>query len=553
MKEGINSYSERDVYFEPAMKQNKRGRGRGGIVIFAKKNLESVGYYLNSRIGVIKISNLAIITVYMPFEIKNKSSSANELENEFIECIQLIIMHFNELKSENYDVMLCGDFNCEPDNNQYRYSKYITDLTRKTGLVLIDKQQHNSPNYTFITHMKWIDRVFCDSNLAKNTLVRIVPRKETNSDHFSLVISTEVATRNEHTEKRTKKNNYIPIDILQNSEFRVKLCEAITPEITRLKTKLISAIETDYKTKIHEIINEFHTSMLDIANSVYKSSNRNLNREFKPRNKVWWNECSQRAHERKQALLQIPKRNRTAIMNREIRILKKRIDKIRKTYEKNKKQNVVRKINHEKKENMVKFWRLVKRHMQHKTTVNSSIKVIKEQFEKIFNERICCDHRYEDSCISQLEKLLTENSANPRDDIKVSRMQIDLIIDNLPNGTAVGMSDVSCDLFKAYKSDQFNCFVHLLIQSFYKIGYVPPLLNISLMVPLIKDQTKSSSDPGNIRPISISECLASIFEKVTLHILDNKWPSNPKQFGFKKSASCSHPTVILTEIMRLVK
>lgn len=73
------------------------------------------------------------------------------------------------------------------------------------------------------------------------------------------------------------------------------------------------------------------------------------------------------------------------------------------------------------------------------------------------------------------------------------------------------------------------------------------------MIPLVKDNTKSSSDIGNIRPISVSECLAGIFEKSLLKLIDEKWPSNPKQFGFVKNASCSHPVVILTELAKLTK
>ncbi len=73
------------------------------------------------------------------------------------------------------------------------------------------------------------------------------------------------------------------------------------------------------------------------------------------------------------------------------------------------------------------------------------------------------------------------------------------------------------------------------------------------MIPLVKDEKLSSADLGNLRPLSISTCLANIFEKVMLRIIDNKYKQSNKQFGFRTNASCSHAVYILKETLKYAK
>ena len=61
----------------------------------------------------------------------------------------------------------------------------------RTDLLLSDKIKPQEYNYTFKTHKKWIDRVLCNKAVRKHTSIKLIPRNETTSDHFSIVIQAE--------------------------------------------------------------------------------------------------------------------------------------------------------------------------------------------------------------------------------------------------------------------------------------------------------------------------------------------------------------------------
>ena len=60
----------------------------------------------------------------------------------------------------------------------------------------------------------------------------------------------------------------------------------------------------------------------------------------------------------------------------------------------------------------------------------------------------------------------------------------------------------------------------------YIFKYIPDNLNISHIVPIIKDKNKLSTYVNNLRPISISNFLAQIFERIILIII-------PEPYGHK--------------------
>jgi hypothetical protein len=70
------------------------------------------------------------------------------------------------------------------------------------------------------------------------------------------------------------------------------------------------------------------------------------------------------------------------------------------------------------------------------------------------------------------------------------------------------------------------------------------------MIPLVKDAKKELDDPNNLRPISISDAIANIFETIILSELDNYCDDGIKQFGFKTGSSCNHAAFCLSELIR---
>jgi hypothetical protein len=73
------------------------------------------------------------------------------------------------------------------------------------------------------------------------------------------------------------------------------------------------------------------------------------------------------------------------------------------------------------------------------------------------------------------------------------------------------------------------------------------LISMLIYKPLVKDEKKSSNDLNNVRPITISDTITNIFEKIMLKELEKCDLIHEKQFGFKKNNSCNHAAFVLKE------
>lgn len=88
-----------------------------------------------------------------------------------------------------------------------------------------------------------------------------------------------------------------------------------------------------------------------------------------------------------------------------------------------------------------------------------------------------------------------------------------------------------------------------IITKIVNLSYAPRNLNIGIVFPIIKDSKKSANDINNTRPITISDTLATIFEKYMLEVINNLWDDVELQFGFKKNCSTNHAIFMLRETL----
>jgi hypothetical protein len=80
-----------------------------------------------------------------------------------------------------------------------------------------------------------------------------------------------------------------------------------------------------------------------------------------------------------------------------------------------------------------------------------------------------------------------------------------------------------------------------------ELSCVPKKMNTSIIKPILKDPKKPTDDTNNIRPLSISNCLAQILENLILHNSPGIQKMHSHQFGFKKKTSCNHAIFVLKE------
>jgi hypothetical protein len=76
------------------------------------------------------------------------------------------------------------------------------------------------------------------------------------------------------------------------------------------------------------------------------------------------------------------------------------------------------------------------------------------------------------------------------------------------------------------------------MNNIFEIGCFPKEFNLCKLLPIIKNFNKPNDDLNNIRPISISNTIAQLFERLLLNRNYKNFNTSKNQFGFKKNSSC---------------
>ena len=90
------------------------------------------------------------------------------------------------------------------------------------------------------------------------------------------------------------------------------------------------------------------------------------------------------------------------------------------------------------------------------------------------------------------------------------------ILKDIDYSSVKGNDKISNSLIKNYISIISKNLILHLFNSIFISSLIPSTLNISIIKPILKDYNKNSNELGNIRPISISNCFAQMFEKLIL-------------------------------------
>ncbi|CAF0865154.1 unnamed protein product, partial [Brachionus calyciflorus] len=110
-----------------------------------------------------------------------------------------------------------------------------------------------------------------------------------------------------------------------------------------------------------------------------------------------------------------------------------------------------------------------------------------------------------------------------------------------------GYDKCSYNLIKHCKSINYLSILLDFYNSILSRLEFPKYFNISLITPIIKDKKKPSNDPNNLRPISLSNTFAQIFERLILIKSPELVSTHQNQFGFKKFTSCNHAIFVVKE------
>ncbi|RNA25856.1 RNA-directed DNA polymerase from mobile element jockey-like [Brachionus plicatilis] len=148
-----------------------------------------------------------------------------------------------------------------------------------------------------------------------------------------------------------------------------------------------------------------------------------------------------------------------------------------------------------------------------------------EKEEKQRNVNLINEENERDNKALRIENDKFEGEVNNNDKtnfnkININREFVHKVIKKLPNGKARGFNDVSNELYKYGSTRSLIELTAILMEKIINIGFIPTLFNVGKILPIIKDEEKSKTDVNNVRPITISDTLANIYEKIILNEID---------------------------------
>ena len=89
-----------------------------------------------------------------------------------------------------------------------------------------------------------------------------------------------------------------------------------------------------------------------------------------------------------------------------------------------------------------------------------------------------------------------------------------------------------------------------LFSSMLVHGHMPCDMIQAVVIPIIKNKTKSTSEKGNYRPVTLANVISKVFDKVLLSRLLPFLNTLPNQFGFKPKHGTEQSVFILKECLQ---
>jgi hypothetical protein len=550
-----NNTGTHHFYSIEAQMNAKQGRPSGGMCCFIKKGIPHIYSAHDRNKMVIKIRGTALIFVYLPNEGKGHYEFKKELKS-----LEFIMENTIQKTMEPY---LFGDLNIDFSRSKSKNVKVFNNFIHKFKLIPYDMVFIKGKKVTRYKgdEKSWIDHVLARETNSKILKVNILDDKNTmdqnSSDHHPIEFILRISYDDNHANKRTSFKKDIDDSKLRCRWNMAKFVDFFSNEFKKYEeetafwlNKLENAkTNTENKDTLNEVLSFIHMKLYECAKAASIKINK-LIRIKKIKVESWWSKELKALNGEMRRYLSLYRRygNKSDQINSDIIQKRFRILHRAEIQKFNYNQNM--KLDKLKNNNINTFWKRIKMKLQKKIKVQVDIDELKNEFMKIFNDKLI---RSDDTPFkNRVSQFKSDNDDKIyKDDISIET--IEEIIKDLNSGKAIGINKCSNEMFKNTKS---KIFVKLLSKFFSKIlntGIFPDDFNISIIKPLVKDGKKSPNDQSNIRPISISDTICTILEKLLLLEINKEYNDHKKQFGFKKNSSCQHALFVLNESLNANK
>ena len=452
----------------------------------------------------ILVSNLAypkitLVNIYAPCR-NSALSKYDTFHRDLIDTIKTI------LKTER-NVIICGDFNTEPQDNSV-VNTLVND-SDMFKLVSTDSFTHESGRN--------LDWAIVSSHLHEYTTIRQVVNST--SDHDSLML--EITAPNIF--KICEINNVInddhaPIRFpnipIPNEKMEPHFCKNIADYINEhLKHDEIRPLlqNLDFTKRPYRYTSDLIDHYLEtITNSIIFAGKRvkkcmtdnNRNPKYTA---FWCADCT----ETTKLLKKLKSENKTEEYRQVKRKFAKKLKKLKQNYN----DTIVSKLIASCSNNINSFYKMIK-NMTRKADIVPPYQKYHQRLSKIFSN----GQSYKQIHFKQ-EPFVPFRNKN-----------IEEVLLKVNTGKS-SYQNIKIEHYKLVPVQHIRNLMNLC----FCYSHIPQELATATIKPLLKDPLKSHKDPANFRPISLVHCLSKVYELLIQNFLTSE--TSPNQYAYKEKSS----------------
>jgi hypothetical protein len=510
------------------------GRPYGGNGIIYNKNLKVFKIeFLNDYLCYIDFKKnntlFLLIFVHLPFDDHSTLSLSN------YNCLLTLINNLNiDFSNIGYKIFISGDFNCDFSRNN-RFDKNLLNFINSNSYQILNNYS-NDYSYENGTYRSYIDH--CLKPLSTEMIFthsKLIENDNNNSDHKPLLITSFFEGSCDIDNNDAIEDKLILIhpnlkDELILKEFQSKVTQ-IYNENNRYDNK-------DINLEYEQIVNAITSAYNSMITIITKAS-------FDYKNKFWFNDELKQLKKKKQIY---------KINNRNDFDFKENLKKFKKESRKIQRRNI--KVMSDKK-----FYKLEKlRYLPDKDKFWRSINKFKkggnDQKDVSIDPNTLFDHYFgifgsantnKSSKIEDIKKTNTCIDQMDYNKIEINEFDFEFALRDTKNSNVCGPDGISSIMLK-------NCSIEFMCEKIFPFfsklfsdGIFPVNFNCSFIKSILKDYKKATDSLNNIRPISISNVLSQIFERILLSKMPELRKSSDFQFNYKTSTSCTHALFAVKE------
>jgi len=534
--------------------KNKAHKPPAGIAWFMKKEMECKikCEFISSRLSYIILNDsLVIFGVYLP---SNNTKSSINSQIMMLKNLSILIDKIKQFENRNYKIIIIGDINMD-HIRQNTYDKNLLKLMKNQKLISHADLYEQEIDFTFFKGRKrsLIDHVLASENLMEINDVEIIHtvNKCTQSlrktpfnhgDHHPIKMVLSIDTNEVEkieTSEPVKRLVWTAVNKIKYDENIYLKNKLVDTRIDLLDKNNHSIMEY----KCYELINKLYCNMRECSNEFteemmvkkgFKLNDNADDRELdelkikmKVAKKIWQEDGG---------LVNLEKWEK----------IQKAVKKFKKFIQEKKEYNKVNMLNKAYRNYTNKYWKKLDKLHKPKVQTNVDVDQARQMMFDLFNQPFL------KSDDSQEMELKRQEFINEFKDTVfnyvIDEQMINKILKSLNTGCSIGFSGISNELFKYGNNQETRRIIKTILELYINYNIRPMFFNMGIIKLIVKDENKNHDDTNNLRPITISDTITIIYEKIMILLINNCMEPKQEQFGFKSNSSCAHAIFTVREL-----